>query len=141
MTRRGLIRFLAVGVTAVQSVRPSDVRKTKGIEPIRKDSAISVQARSMFFSPRSPKVQILCSIGGAAAGRKLKAVRVNDELIPALSEATAAGSYWQCDNSDLVIYVEERVVHFNLSRFPDIEVLLTEDVLLTEEVLLTESAG
>jgi hypothetical protein len=95
----------------------------------------------MFFSPRSPKVQILCSIGGAAAGRKLKAVRVNDELIPALSEATAAGSYWQCDNSDLVIYVEERVVHFNLSRFPDIEVLLTEDVLLTEEVLLTESAG
>ena len=61
------------------------------------------------------------------AGRKVKAVRVNDELIPCLSNATVAGSYWQSENDDLAIYVEERVVYFDLSRFPDIQLLVTEN--------------
>jgi hypothetical protein len=53
---------------------------------------------------------------------------VNDSLIPGLSKATEAGSHWQYDNADLVIYVEEKVVHFNLSRFPEIHVFLLENV-------------
>jgi hypothetical protein len=53
---------------------------------------------------------------------KVKAVKVNDELIPCLSKATGAGSHWQCDTAELVIYVEERVVDFDLSRFPDVRV-------------------
>ena len=127
MTRRGLIRFLAAAATSIQSVRPQAACEANGKEPFLKGSERSLQLRSMFFSPRSPNVQILCSIGGAAAGRKLKAVRVNDELIPCLSEASLAGSYRQFENTDLVIFVEERVLHFNLSRFPDIEILLAEN--------------
>jgi hypothetical protein len=72
----------------------------------------------MYFSPRSPYVQILCFIGNAAAD-KIKAVRVNHEPIPSLN--------WQVANTDLIIYVPERAVHFNLSRFPDIELTLTAD--------------
>jgi hypothetical protein len=82
----------------------------------------------MFFSPRSPYVQILCSVEGAAAGKTIQAVRVNDELIPCFSQAGGvAESYWLVANTDLIIYVAERVVRFNLSRFPDIQLLLTED--------------
>ena len=125
MTRRGLIRFLAAAATAAQSAWPNAVYESKEKEPFVKGSGTSLQLRSMFFSLRSPYVQILCSIRGTAAGGKVKAVRVNDELIPCLSNV--AGSYWQSENDDLVIYVEERVVHFDLSRFPDIQVLVTEN--------------
>jgi hypothetical protein len=125
VTRRGLIQFLAAAATSLQSVWPKAISESNTREPAFKGSKASLQPRSMFFSPRSPNVEILCSIGGTAAGRKLRTVRVNGELIPCLNEASLAGSYWKCDSTDLVIYVEERVVHFNLSRFPDIEVLLT----------------
>src|ERR1700733_7017342 len=141
VTRRGLIRFLAAAATSVQSVWPQAVCESNGKEPFFEASERSLRLRSMFFSPRSPNVQILCSIGGAAAGRKLRAVRVNDELIPCLSEASLAGSYWQYDNTDLVIYVEERVVHFNLSRFPDIEVLLTENDATTSPSITVSSGS
>jgi hypothetical protein len=73
----------------------------------------------MYFSPRSPYVQILCHVGENAAADKIETVRVNHELIPSPN--------WQVANTDLIIYVPERVVHFNLSRFPDIEVMLTAD--------------
>jgi hypothetical protein len=126
VTRRGLIRFLAAAATAAQSAWPNTVCESKDKEPFLKGSRTSLQLRSLFFSLRSPLVQILCSIGEPAAGRKVKAVRVNDELIPSSSKSTGAGSYWQSDNVDLVIYVEQRVVHFDLSRFPDIEVVSTE---------------
>jgi hypothetical protein len=79
----------------------------------------------MFFSLPSPHVQILCSIERTSASKKVQAIKVNDELVPCLSQATAAG-YWQCDNADLVIYVAESVLDYDLSRFPDIQALLTE---------------
>jgi hypothetical protein len=135
VTRRWLIRFLATAATSVRSVWPQAICESNGNDPFLRGSGRSLRLRSMFFSPRSPNVQILCSIGGAAEGRKVRAVRVNDEIIPCLSEASLAGSYWQCDNTDLVIYVEERVVHFNLSRFPDIEVLLTEQDATTSPLI------
>jgi hypothetical protein len=141
VTRRGLIRFLATAATSVRSVWPQAVCESNGKEPYSKGSERSLQLRSMFFSPRSPNVQILCSIGGAAAARKLRGVRVNDELIPCAGEASLAGSYWQCDNTDLVIFVEERVVHFNLSRFPDIEVLLTENDAATSSSITVSSGN
>lgn len=126
MTRRGLIRFLAAAATAAQQVWPNTVCESKDKKPFPKGYWTSPQLRSLFFSVRCSYVQILCSIGGTAASRKVKAVKVNDELVPCLSKATAAGSYWQCDNADLVIYVAESLLDFDLSRFPDIQALLTE---------------
>jgi len=78
----------------------------------------------MFFSVHSPAVRILCSIGGTNAVGRVKSVRVNGELIPYVSKATVAGSYWQYDNADLVVDVEEKLLGFNLSRFPEIQALL-----------------
>jgi hypothetical protein len=108
LTRRGLIRFLVAAATAARSVW--------GKAAVPNGAGISLRPRSMFFSTRSPQVQILCSIEGISARGEIRAVRVNDELIP--------GSHWQFDHADLVIYVEERVVNFNLSRFPNVEALL-----------------
>ncbi len=66
---------------------------------------------------------------GTAAIEKVEAVRVNDELILAggRPSVAAAGSYWESDPAGLAIYVPEAVIHFNLSRFPDIRVLLAEN--------------
>jgi len=122
MTRRGLLRFLAAAATAAQSFWPT-VCESKNIEPSLKPSWTTLQLRSMYLSLRSPHVQILCSIKGTSACGKVKAVRVNDEFIPCLSKAAAGESYWQSNEADLAIYVEERVLDFDLSRFPDIQVV------------------
>jgi hypothetical protein len=80
----------------------------------------------MFFSPGSPTVQILCSIEGTAI-QKVQAIRVNDELLPPAGPPPVTGSYWEPHSAGLAIYVQEAVIHFNLSRFPDIQALLAED--------------
>ena len=121
MTRRGLIRVFAVAATAAQSGWPNIVCQSKDKDAPLKGSWTSLQPRSMFLSFRSPHVQILCSVGGTRAG-KIKTVKVNDELIPCFSKAATPGSHWKCDTANLVIYVEERVVDFDLSRFPDVQV-------------------
>ena len=86
-------------------------------------------ALSSPYALRSPRVQILCAIEGTATIQKVEAVRVNDELIPAggRPSVAAAGSYWESDRGGLAIYVPEAVIHFNLSRFPEIRVLLAEN--------------
>ncbi len=77
----------------------------------------------MWFSLRSPYIQVLCPLAGHAAAGRIQAVRVNGELMPCCGKAAGAGSYWQCTKTDLVIYVEERVLSFDLSRFPNVQVL------------------
>ena len=126
MTRRGLIRLLTAAAAGAQKAWLKPILELKREERVLHDCRIFLQPRSMFFTLRFPLVQILCSVGDLASGGEIKAVRVNDEIIPRLSKSPAAGSYWQRTNADLLIYVKESVVHFDLSRFPDVEVVFTE---------------
>jgi hypothetical protein len=127
MTRRSLIRFLTVAATAARSIRPTAVCASTYPEPRLPGPQPSLRIRSMFFSPSSPTVQILCSIEGTATIQKVEAIRVNDELIPPGGRPSATGSYWESDPAGLAIYVQEAVIHFNLSRFPDIQALIAEN--------------
>lgn len=127
VTRRGLIRILATAVTAARSGWATTVFQLKPKGHFVEAYWTSLQPRSMFFSLRSPQVQILCSIERTVAVGRVQAVRVNDEPVPGWGTSDMAGSYWKYNQGDLIIYVEQSVVHYNLSRFPDVEVLLTAD--------------
>jgi hypothetical protein len=126
VTRRGLIQLLATAAAA-KNVWPYAVGESKEKEPFLEESWISVEPRSMFFSLQCPTIRILCAVGRTTAGGRIRAVRVNDELIPCSSKSTVAGSYFHYDTAGLVIHVEERVVRFNLSRFPEIHALIAEN--------------
>lgn len=135
MTRRSLMRFLAAAATGARSLWPSAFCASTRQQPFGPGPWCPLRVRSMYFalsSPyalRSPRVQILCAIEGTATIQKVEAVRVNDELIPAggRPSVAAAGSYWEPDRGGLAIYVPEAVIHCNLSRFPEIRVLLAEN--------------
>ena len=124
VTRRRLIRFLATTAAGSMHGWPNVVRRSRDVALSVKQTWVSLQPRSMFFSENSPTVQIRCLFGTVPLDGKIKALRVNDEVIPCLSQPATAGSYWQCDATGVIVYVEERVVQFDLSRFPSVQARL-----------------